>query len=174
MMKWNVCRLVVVVVSVAGGCAVVAGAIRMESPPKNFGRMVVTNELLRIHARLFVTGTEDGNARRDWLDETIAEFMPANVDYDWNVRYVPQSSGLGFFEGDKPNKLEEAAISELRNGADEVWQGLSDGRWQLVTALRTKDSCWHCHGRTEGVVKHGGEGPLGYVSVTLSRKRSGQ
>ena len=78
-MRRNVCQLVVVVVLVAGVCAVVAGAIRMESPPKNFGRMVVTNELMRIHARLFVTGTEDGNLRRNWLDETIAEFMPAKV-----------------------------------------------------------------------------------------------
>jgi hypothetical protein len=96
--------------------------------------------------------------------------MPAQVDFDWTVRFISRSREFEHFEGDEPDKLEDAAIAELGSNAGEVWQGLPDGTWRLVAALRTEDNCYHCHGRTQdGVTRHD-MGPLGYVSVTLARK----
>ncbi len=76
--------------------------------------------------------------------------------------------------GDGPDKLEEAAISELGSGTDEVWQGLSDGTWRLVAALRTEDICFHCHGQKDGERPQSDKEPLGYVSVKLTCKLSGE
>jgi hypothetical protein len=153
-------------------CAAMAGSRVLSSPPRDLGRMVVTNELLRIHWKSFATSGEEAN-QRALIEEMATQFMPVTVDYDWTVRFVARSADIQVFKGQQPDKLEEAAISEIENGVDEVWQGLPDGTWRLVTALRSEGTCRHCHHRREDAPSLLDDGPLGYASVKLVPRRIG-
>jgi hypothetical protein len=156
-----------------GVCASMASSTMVRPPSNNFGHMVMAYELQRIHWK----SMESPNAHKDQngltgLIDLIADgCIPEAVDYTWTVRFIPRSPGIKGFEGVKPDKVEEAAISAMKNGTGEVWQESSDGTWRLIAVLRTEKLCYDCHlEQSESAAVHRDNAPLGYASITLTQK----
>ena len=157
-----------------GVCAAMAPSTPPRVPSRDFGRMVLAYELQRIHWKSCCKAP-DSPGPVEMIDAIADGCIPETVDYKWTVRFIPRSPGITVFEGVKPDKLEEAGISEMENGTGEFWQESSDGTWRLIAALRTEKSCYVCHrDQSENAAMHHDDTPLGYASITLTHKVSGK
>ena len=99
-------------------------------------RLIVANELMRLHWTRWVTGKQ----LREIADEAAQEIND-QLENRMEVEFLlPDEKG----KRRKLDAFEEQAVEDIRAGVEEAWHEDSEGT-QYVRGIRATKTCIHCH-----------------------------